>query len=77
MARTFIVRLPARLAKDFKAKAHSAGTTPSVVLRRMVTKYVKAPRPPKRNAVQEHILMYSGRWNGYCSGVELLRKTRP
>ena len=29
------------------------------------------------NAMQEHIDAFAGRWDGYCSGEELLRRTRP
>ena len=29
------------------------------------------------NKVQNHIRKYAGSWQGYCSGAELLRRTRP
>jgi hypothetical protein len=77
MTKVLTVRLPTRLAQDFKAKTRSAGTTPSAVLRRFASEYVKARKQPDRNVLQEHILSHAGRWEGHCSGVELLRKTRP
>ena len=77
MTQTMTIRLPRRLAQDLKTKAQAARTTPSAVLRQMAAEYVKSGRKPARNALQEHIVTHAGRWDGYCSGEELLRKTRP
>ena len=77
MTQTMTLRLPRRLAQDLKTKAQAARTTPSAVLRQMAAEYVKSGRKPARNALQEHIVTHAGRWDGYCSGEELLRKTRP
>jgi hypothetical protein len=71
------IRLPRRLAQDLKTKAQAARTTPSAVLRQMAAEYVKSAKKTTRNALQEHILAHAGRWDGYCSGEQLLRKTRP
>lgn len=77
MTQTMTIRLPRQLARDLKTKAQAAKTTPSAVLRQMAAEYVRLARKPVRNALQEHILTHAGRWDGYCSGEELLRKTRP
>jgi hypothetical protein len=77
MTQILTVRIPAQLARDLKAKARSAKTTPSAVIRRLALEYVRTKKRPARNAMQEHILSHAGRWDGYCSGEELLRKTRP
>ena len=77
MTQIVTIRLPTRLARELKAKARSANTTPSAVLRQMALEYVRRKHKPARNALQEHILAHAGTWNGYCSGEELLRKTRP
>ena len=77
MTQIVTIRLPTRLARELKAKARSANTTPSAVLRQMALEYVRRKHKPTRNALQEHILAHAGTWNGYCSGEELLRKTRP
>ena len=77
MTEIMTIRLPRRLAQDLKSKAQAARTTPSAVLREMAAQYVKSKRKPARNALQEHIVTHAGRWDGYCSGQELLRKTRP
>jgi len=71
------IRLPRQLAQDLKSKAQTARTTPSALLREMAAEYVKSKKKPARNALQEHIVNHAGRWDGYCSGEELLRKTRP
>jgi hypothetical protein len=77
MTQTLTVRIPAQLARELKAKAKSAKTTPSAVIRRLAVEYVRSKRQPARNALQDHIVSHAGRWNGFCSGQELLRKTRP
>ncbi|HVM49429.1 MAG TPA: hypothetical protein VMU04_15480 [Candidatus Acidoferrum sp.] len=77
MTEIMTIRLPRQLAQDLKSKAQAARTTPSAVLREMAAQYVKSKRKPTRNALQEHIVTHAGRWDGYCSGQELLRKTRP
>jgi hypothetical protein len=78
MTETLTIRLPRRLARELKAKARSSNTTPSAVLRRMATEYVRSRKQaPALNPLQEHIVSHAGRWDGYCSGQELLRKTRP
>jgi len=76
MTRTLTIRLPAHLMRELKAKARSSQTTPSVVLRRLAADYVRGKKRPGRNALQEHIAAYAGTWDGYCSGEELLRRTR-
>jgi len=77
MTQVLTIRLSQRLARELKAKARSAKTTPSAVLRRMAAEYVRSKDQPPLNGLQEHILTHAGRWDGYCSGEELLRKTRP
>jgi predicted transcriptional regulator len=77
MTQTLTIRLPRELAQDLRRKAQAAKTTPSAVLRRMAADYVKSAKGPSRNALQDHIATHAGRWDGYCSGEELLRKTRP
>ena len=77
MTEILTIRLPQTLAQQLKAKARSAKTTPSAVLRGLAAEYVRSNKGPERNALQEHIITHAGRWDGYCSGVELLRKTRP
>jgi len=76
MTKTLTIRLPATLLNDLKAKAKSAKTNPNAVLKRMAAEYVRENKPAG-NAMQEHIRAYAGTWDGYCSGEELLRKTRP
>jgi hypothetical protein len=77
MTQTIIVRLPRRLVQELKADARSSRTTPSAILRRMATEYVRSRNQTARlNRLQKHILSHAGRWDGYCSGEELLRKTR-
>jgi len=77
MTETLTVRVPARLARQLRAKARSAKTNPSAVLRRLAAEYVRGGKQPARNAVQEHIAAFAGTWDGHCSGEELLRRTRP
>jgi predicted transcriptional regulator len=77
MTQVVTVRLPSRLARELRSKARSAKTTPSAILRQMAQDYVRGAEKPKRNALQEHIADYAGTWDGYVSGEELLRKTRP
>ena len=77
MTEIMTIRLSRQLAQDLKSKAQAARTTPSAVLREMAAEYVKSRKKPARNALQEHIVTHAGRWDGYCSGEELLRKTRP
>ena len=77
MTQTLTIRIPAQLARELKAKARSAKTTPSAVIRRLAVEYVRSTKGLTRNALQEHIVAHAGRWDGYCSGEELLRKTRP
>jgi len=76
MTTTLTVRLPQTLARELKAKAKAAKTSPSAVLRRAAADYVRKKKPAL-NAMQEHIDAYAGTWEGYCSGEELLRRTRP
>lgn len=78
MTTTLTVRLPAPLARQLKAKARAAKTSPSAVLRRAVEKYVAtASNGPGPNDLQEHINTRAGTWDGEISGEELLRRTRP
>ena len=77
MTTTLTIRLPVRLAREFKAKTKAAKTSPSAVLRRAAAEFVKKKGGSDLNAMQEHILARAGSWDGYCSGEELLRKTRP
>ena len=77
MTETLTVRLPASLAREFKAKAKSSKSSASAVLRRFASDYVRAKKEKSGNALQEHIAAHAGTWDGHCSGEELLRKTRP
>jgi hypothetical protein len=78
MTETLTIRLPRRLARELKAKARSSKTTPTAVLRRMTAEYVRSQKQTAAlNPLQEHIVSHAGHWDGYCSGEELLRKTRP
>jgi hypothetical protein len=78
MTTTLTVRLPAALARELKAKARAAGTSPSAVLRRAAERYVGAARKGSGlNDLQEHINARAGTWDGDISGEELLRRTRP
>jgi predicted transcriptional regulator len=78
MTATLTIRLPAGLARELKARAKAAKTSPSAVLRRAAATYVRSKKSGAGvNATQEHIDAYAGTWNGYCSGEELLKRTRP
>ena len=77
MTTTLTIRIPAALAREFKAKAKAAKTSPTAVLRRAAMDYVRETKAKRLNAMQEHIMARAGTWDGYCSGEELLRKTRP
>jgi hypothetical protein len=76
MTKTLTIRLPLTLARELKSKAKAAKTNPSAVLRRMAAEYVRESKPAA-NAMQEHIRAHAGSWDGFCSGEELLRRTRP
>ena len=76
MTETLTIRLPAVLARDLRAKAKAAKTNPTAVLRRAAEEYVRADQTA-RDARVEHIRKHAGTWDGYCSGTELLRRTRP
>ena len=76
MTETLTIRLPKSLARDFRAKTRAAKTNPTVVLRRAAADYVKMNQAA-RDASVEHIRRFAGTWDGYCSGEELLRRTRP
>ncbi len=78
MTTTLTIRLPATLARELKSKAKAAKTSSSAVLRHAATEYVHRKKGDKTlNAMQEHINAHAGTWDGYCSGEELLRRTRP
>jgi hypothetical protein len=76
MTETLTIRLPKSLARDFRARTRAAGTNPAEVLRKAAADYVRHD-PAARNAMVEHIRARAGTWDGYCSGEELLRRTRP
>jgi hypothetical protein len=76
MTQTLTIRLPKRLARDLKEKAKSEGTNPTEVLRRAAETYV-AQNDAARDARVDHVRKYAGTWDGYCTGEELLRRTRP
>lgn len=76
MTTTVTVRLPAMLAREFKAKARAAKTSPSAVLRQAATDFVRQ-RSPASTAMQQHIDAHAGSRDGHISGTELLRRTRP
>ncbi|MCI0366056.1 MAG: ribbon-helix-helix domain-containing protein, partial [Phycisphaerales bacterium] len=61
------IRLPETLARELKAKARAARTSPSAVLRRAAADYVRRKKPAL-NAMQEHIDAHAGTWDGYTSG---------
>jgi hypothetical protein len=75
MTKTLTIRLPATLMQQLKAKAKSAKTNPTAVLRRMAAEYVHEGKPAT-NSMQEHIRTHAGTWDGNCSGEKLLRRTR-
>jgi hypothetical protein len=70
------IRLPAALAREFKARTRTARTTPTEVLRRAASEFIRS-QPDARNAMQRHIDRYAGTWDGHMSGTELLQRTRP
>ena len=76
MTETLTIELPAKLAREFRAKTRAAKTHPAAVLRRAAADYVRGAKTSRR-AMQAHIDAYAGTWDGYCSGEELLRRTRP
>jgi hypothetical protein len=76
MNETLTIRLPKSLARDFRAKTRAAKTNPTEVLRRAAADYVRH-NTAARNAMVEHIRARAGTWDGFCSGEELLRRTRP
>jgi hypothetical protein len=75
MTETLTIRLPKSLARDFRAKTRTAKTNPTEVLRRAAADYVRH-NTAARNAMAEHIRARAGTWDGFCSGEELLRRTR-
>jgi predicted transcriptional regulator len=79
MTTTLTIRLPEKLARQFKSKARAANTTPTEVLREAAQKFVTQSRSDGKrlNAMQRHIDKYAGNWDGDISGEELLRLTRP
>jgi hypothetical protein len=76
MTETLTIRLPKLLARDLRAKTRAAKTNPTEVLRRAAADYV-LHNMAARNAMVEHIRARAGTWDGFCSGEELLRRTRP
>ena len=76
MTETLTIRLPKTLARQFRAKTRAAKTNPTEVLRKAAAEFVHNDRAAQTAAV-EHIRRYAGTWDGYCSGEELLRRTRP
>ena len=76
MTETLTIRLPKSLAREFRAKTRAAKTNPTEVLRKAAANYVRDDQA-SRNAMVEHIRRFAGTWDGYCSGEELLRRTRP
>jgi predicted transcriptional regulator len=76
MTETLTIRLPKELAREFRAKTHAAKTNPTAVLRQAAATYVRDDQAA-RNAIVEHIRARAGTWDGYISGEELLRRTRP
>ena len=57
-----------------KAKAEAAKTTSALP---RTGKLANTAKKSARNALQKHIVARAGRWEGYCSGEDLLRRTRP
>lgn len=76
MTETLTIRLPKSLARALRAKTRAAKTNPTAVLRRAAEEYVREDQDARNSAV-EHVRRYAGTWDGYCSGEELLRRTRP
>jgi len=78
MTTTLTIRLPLSLARELKEKARAAKTTPTAVLRDAASAFVRRSfYPSGETPIQARIRARSGTWDGYCSGEELLRKTRP
>ena len=77
MTQTLTIRLPQTLARKVKNKARASKTNVSTVTRRLLTEYVRGHQDEtSTNTMQQHIDAYAGTWDGYCSGEELLRRTR-
>ncbi len=76
MTETLTIRLPKSLARDFRAKTRAAKTNPTEVLRQAAANYVQKDQAA-RDAAVEHIRRFAGTWDGYISGEELLKRTRP
>jgi hypothetical protein len=76
MTTTMTIRLPAKLAMQFKAKAKHAGSSPTEILRRAASDYVRDDKA-RRKAMVAHLRSRAGTWDGDVSGAELLRMTRP
>lgn len=76
MTETLTIRLPKSLARDFRAKTRAAKTNPTAVLRQAAAEFVRKDQIA-RSAAVEHVRRFAGTWDGYCSGEELLRRTRP
>jgi hypothetical protein len=76
MTETLTIRLPKSLARDFRAKTRAAKTNPTAVLRKAAAEFVNQDQDAHAAAVQ-HVRRFAGTWDGYCSGEELLRRTRP
>ena len=60
-----------------KTKAQAAKRTAGIGRARMAPGKVKTGKETGRKVLREHIVTHAGRWDGYCSGEELMRKTRP
>jgi hypothetical protein len=60
-----------------KAKNRTVKPTQCAVLRRAASDCERKKSGTTLNAMQQHIDARAGQWDGYCSGEELLRKTRP
>lgn len=69
------IRLPKSLARKFRAKTRAAGTTPTAVSRKAAEEFVRAD-PSTHNSALMHVRRFAGSWDGYCSGEDLLRRTR-
>jgi hypothetical protein len=75
MTKTLSIRLPSNLILKLKAKTKAAKTNPTAVLRRMAAEYVRTAKPAI-TVTPEHVHSHAGSWKGFCSGEELLRRTR-
>ena len=76
MTTKLTIRLPVAFACELKSKAKAERTTASAVLRRAAVKFVLSDRRKKATAMQRHVDAHAGRWDGYCTAEELLRRTR-